>query len=192
MDLASAVVASIGLLFQFLQESKNRSNIAEAKNLTSYLEWLRRKDHKAIADLIEYNSRLSEGISKVLHSDHERIFREMAEIDQKVSIVLMHMESWRDIAQHLQRPPTLSDGARLLLCEVVERGAGGFQAMYHDIGKFTFIIFEDGEIRTDDCQHIEEDILMLQKVGYILKVRSGEGWARYSVTRLGTECARNH
>jgi hypothetical protein len=182
LTAASAFASIVSLLGLF--KSERRAD--ESATIDQYIDWLRRKEHAQLADLIQTNAQLSSSLQALLSQQHEEVMAKLHALDQALSAVASHVVGFKAIADAMAVQTSLSEQAVSILHQLNEADARRFA----EIKTFGGTWFQtcDGErknVEITDGRFIEDDLSTLCELGLLRLDHGSKGTRFFSITRAG-------
>ena len=182
LTTAAAFASIVSLLGLF--KSERRAD--ESATIDQYIDWLRRREHEQLADLIQNNAELSSSLQALLSQQHEEVMSKLHGLDQVLSDVASHIVGFKAIADAMAVESRLSDQAVSILHQLNEANASRF-AEIKTLGGTWFQTW-DGErknIEITDGRFIEDDLLSLCELGLLRLDYGSKGTRFFYITRAG-------
>lgn len=120
------VAGAFGSIVSLLGLWKSEVAEGKAKDLGEYLEWLRRKEHNQLAELIEGNSELSTSLRVLVEDQHGQVMGELRKLEQVMVDVARNLAEFQPLADAMVVTSGLSEQAPSILHQMNEGDAGKF------------------------------------------------------------------
>jgi len=184
LTTASSFASIVGLLGLF----KSERRAEESATIDQYVDWLRRREHEQLANLIQNNAQLSRSLQALLSQNHDEVMAKLHRLDQVLSDVASHVVGFKPITDAMPAESRLSDQAVSILHQLNEMNASRFFEMKPISGGGTRFPTGDGEgrhIEITDGRFIEDDLLTLCELGLLRLDHNSQGKRVFTITRAG-------
>lgn len=182
MDPLTTFASIVSLLGLF----KNERRAEESTTIDQYVDWLRRRRHEHIADLIQNNAQLSQSLQAALSQKHDAVMEKLHDLNQVLSDVAGHVVGFKEIADAMAVESRLSDQTVNILHQLNEANASRFAEIKTESG--TNFRAWDGDRRVLEIaeeRFIEDDLSTLCELG-LLRLNFGDNGTRFfDITRAG-------
>ena len=122
LTIASAFASIVSLLGIF----KSERRAEESTTVDQYVDWLRRREHEQIANLIQNNAQLSHSLQALLSQQHDEVMAKLHSLAQVLSGVASHVAGFKAIADAMAVESRLSDQAISILRQLNEAQSSKF------------------------------------------------------------------
>lgn len=184
LAVATSFAAIVGLMADFV--SSRRAD--QARTIDEYVDWLRRHEHRELADSIAANSELSRSIQTLLVGQHDAIMAKLADLDKVMTSVARNLTDFSGIANAVRRDSYLSGQAVSILQQMNAANASSFLEIGTLSGTdFMFMDGPGGEMTIDEERFIESDLEMLCNLGFLMLRHNNKGDRFFVITREGAK-----
>lgn len=176
----------VGLLSNYKSERSGTK-------LTDFVEWLKEKNHEDVARSIEQNQALSSQLQSVLALNHQELVQRLDSLDQVLSSVAAHVETFSSLAITVRPSSVLSEQAIAVVKQFVASGAKEFwQTQFlSDLGPKFVLMGASGNLDVAEPRFIEDDLNTLVELG-ILRLKYGsKGTKQFVITRQAAALAQS-
>lgn len=182
LTTAAAFASIVSLLGLF--KSERRAD--ESATLDQYIDWLRRREHEQLADLIQGNTDLSHSLKSLLSQNHDEVMAKLHSLDQVLSEVASHLVDFKPIADAMAIQSRISDQAIQILHQLNEAEASRFMEL-KTFGGTSYQIWDGkrGVIEITDTRFIEDDLATLCNLGLLMPDYGSRGDRFFTITRAG-------
>jgi hypothetical protein len=184
LTIATAFAEIVGLLGLFKSEGANR----EANTIGEYLEWLRRRDHQQLVDLISQNADVSGAISALLERQHDEVVAKLTDLDKVLSSVAGRLPDFQPLAVAIRPETVLPDQGVSILRQLNKAGASQFLEVGSRAGRAYLFLDGNGEsLRIEDDRFISDDLETLCELGLLRLGFNKQGSRIFTITRPGAK-----
>lgn len=186
LSAAMSFATIVGLLSNFKTERSGTK-------LDDFIEWLKEKHHEDIARSITQNQSLSSQLQSVLALNHQELVQRLDSLDQVLSSVAAHVETFSSLATTIRPSSVLSEQAITVVKQFVASGAKEFwQTQYlGDTGPKFILMGVSGNLDVAEPRFIEDDLNTLVELG-ILRLKYGSnGTKQFVITRQAVALAES-
>lgn len=182
MDLltsATTFSTIIGLLCNFKAERSSGE-------LSEFIQWLKDKRHEDVAARIKDNLMLTEQLTEILRTNNEVLIQKLASLDELLSSIATHVESFSGLAKAIHPHAKLSTQALSVLRQLVDSGAKLFmehKMMTGEANEYKLMDGAHGPIHYDEPRFIDDDLGILVRLGLLRLEYASQGSRRFLVTR---------
>ena len=182
MDLmtgAGAFATIVGLLSSFKAERSGGE-------MDEFILWLKEKRHEDVVAGIEHNKGLATQLTGILSTNHEVLVQKLASLDEMLSSVATHVESFSGLAQAIHPHGAMSTQAMSVLKQLVESGAKLFmehKVMSGEPDDYILMDGANGSIKYDEPRFMEDDLETLVRLGLLRLEFGSKGSRRFFITR---------
>ena len=182
MDLltsATTFSTIIGLLCNFKTERSSGE-------MNDFILWLKEKRHEDVATGIENNLALTKQLTDILGTNHEILIKKLESLDELLSTVATHIDSFSGLAKTIHPHAELSTQALSVLKQLVNSGAKLFMEhknMTGDPDEYRLMDGAYGPINYDEPRFIDNDLNILVRLGLLQLEIASKGSQRFLVTR---------
>ncbi|MEM9753432.1 MAG: hypothetical protein AAF916_08605, partial [Planctomycetota bacterium] len=151
-----------------------------------YLDWLRRREHEQLANLIQANSPLSNALQELLSQQHDEVMEKLRGLDRVLSDVASHVLGFKAIADAVATESRISEQAVSILRQLNQSNASRF-AEIKTLAGTSFRTWDGGRenIEITDERFIEDDLLSLCELGLLRLDYGSKGTRFFYITRAG-------
>lgn len=188
ITLASSFASVVGLLVSYKAERTQKQD----NEYIAFIDWLREKRHEEAIAGIEANQRLATGIRALLNQNNELILERFEKIDELLSRVASQVGDFAEIAASIHPEIELSEQAVSIVQQLVASKASKFMEIKVMTGApdaYKVIGGAGGDIRYDEPQFIEDDLLTLVELGLLRLEFGSKGTRIFNVTRAAMRLA---
>ncbi|WP_323918964.1 hypothetical protein [Aeromonas caviae] len=182
MDLltgATAFTTIVGLLCDFKAERSSGE-------LSEFIQWLKDKRHEDVAARIKDNLMLTEQLTEILSTNNEILTQKLASLDELLTSIATHVESFSGLAKAIHPHAGLSNQALSVLRQLVDSGAKFFmehKLMTGEPNVYKLMDGAHGPINYDEPRFIDDDLETLVRFGLLRLEYASQGSRRFLVTR---------
>lgn len=181
---ASGIFATvIGLICSYRSE---RSGNDQAE-FDDFLVWLDNSHHSELKTLITDNATLSISIKALINSSITDFRDRLEKIDRILAGVAAHIQGVENIAVALRPEVYLSDQAISIAKQFTASGASKFLEIKTMDDTFYECLDGQGGIQIDELRFIEDDLMKLVNLGFLMLDYNGSGDRLFKITR---DCVR--
>lgn len=182
MDPLTGFISIVSLLAVF----KSERRAEDSATIDQYVDWLRRREHEHLANLIKDNTQLSQSLNSLLTQQHDEVMAKLHGLDQVLSDVASHIVEFKAIANAMAVESRLSEQAVSILHQLNQADASLFLEL-KTLGGTNFPIWDGnrGEINITDSRFIEDDLTTLCDLGLLLVNHDERGVRYFTITRAG-------
>lgn len=179
---ASAFASIVGLVGLF----KSERHATESATIDQYIDWLRRCEHRQIADLIQRNNGLSKALQDLFSHGHDEVMSKLHELDRVLIDVASRLQDFNAVAAALPADSQLSVQAIDILKQFNAAKASRV-AELKMIGRTQFQFWDGnrGNMAITDERFLEDDLLILCERGLLRSDYSSKGTRFFIITRAG-------
>lgn len=183
LSIASAFATIVGLIGQFRGErsSQNQSTIND------FLQWLMESNHRGLKELLENNTKASEGINSILQEDRELFLGKLESINSALLSFASGISGFSSVAEAINPNAMLSDQAISILTQFEDREASKILEVHslQDMG-LLFLDGKGGAIEIDEPLFIEDDLKILVELNLLRHDLNSSGDNLYIFTRAAS------
>jgi len=184
ITLATSLATIVSLTADFV--SSRRGD--EAQTIDAYVDWLRREEHKELADMIGSNIDLSRSLQTLLAGQHAAVMSKLDELDKIFSAVARNLDGFAGIAAAVRPDAILSEQCISILRQIHDAGASFFVESKALRGTATpRYLIVDGkrdDLKISEPTFIKPDIDTLCALGLLTPDIWGDSVA-FRITRTG-------
>jgi hypothetical protein len=184
ITVATSFASIVGLLSIFKSEGKSR----EGDTLEDFIEWLRRREHEQVVDLILKNTQLSRSLGEIVQVQHEQILARLAELDAVLADVASHVAVFQSLADAVRIQSHLSDQSVSILRQLNDAHASKFVELPGGRRETIFEMLDGirGRIRVTEPRFVDSDLSKLCELGLLLPSFGSNGGRIFTITRSGS------
>jgi len=187
LSAAMSFATIVGLLSNFKAERSGTQ-------LDDFIDWLEEKRHEDIARRITQNESLSMHLQSILALNHQDLVQRLDSLDQVLSSVASHVETFSSLATAIRPSSVLSGQAISVVKQFVNSGAHEFWQQpqcFGDSGLTFSLKGVSGNLDIAEPRFIEDDLSTLVELG-ILRLKYGsKGTKQFLVTRQAVDLANS-
>lgn len=185
MELAAALATIVGLLANFKNERKTKSD----NEYKEFIDWLSEHRHQELIDLLELNTNTTISIKALLNYDREVLLEKLESIDKFLTTISSQIGGVGELAQSLKPGNKLSDQALSILRQIEKTEASAFLVMKVMKGQIMMMLLDGngGQIEYNEPRFLEDDFETLVSLGLLLQDFNGKGESIYRITRQASK-----
>jgi len=181
ITFATAFASIVGLLGVYKNEVRER----EGRDFNAYLDWLQRREHGQLVDLIHGNDELSRSLRVLVEDQHGEVMAKLAELDKTLCSVASHIAEFQPLADAIRAKSGLSDQAVSILRQLNEAEASRFLEIGLQEGNEYAFLDTHGQLQIDEPGFIYGDLDTLRELGLLLLSHNESGGRIFTITRAG-------
>lgn len=183
LSLASAFATIVGLIGQFRGEKFGQ----EQATLNDFMQWLIETNHEELKEILEKNSKASEGIKNILQEDRELFLEKLEGINNALLAFASGVSGFSSLAEAINPNALLSKQAISILTQFEEKQASkALEA--NSFGGMSLLLLDgaSGNIEYDEPRFIEDDLKSLIELGLLRHDYNSNGDNLYIFTRAAS------
>ena len=180
ITIATAFASLIGLIRVFKAEVQE----PEVRDFDRYIDWLRRREHSQLVDLILGNAGLANSVRDLIVDQHGEVMAKLESLDKLLAGVARHIATFQPLAD-VVGGAQLSDQAVSVLRQLNEANESGFQEFEDNDGTTYAMLDNSDTVQISEPRFIADDLLTLCELG-LLRLDDNDGGSRiFTITRAG-------
>ena len=182
LTLATGFASIVGLLGVYKAEVHGR----EGRDFDAYVDWLRRREHAQLVDLLVRNEELSQALRELIQDQHGEVVEKLQELDTVLSTVARHVAEFQPLADAIRTQSGLSQQAASILRQLNQANAS--QLLEAESLRDTTYMMMDGrggQLKVDETRFIKDDLDTLCELGLLREDGGGSGSRVFRITRAG-------
>lgn len=187
LSLTSAFATIVGLIGQFRGEKSGQ----EQATLHDFMQWLIETNHEELKEILEKNSKASEGIKNILQEDRELFLKKLEGINNALLSFASGVSGFSSLAEAINPDAQLSKQAISILLQFEEKQASkALEANF--FGGMSLLLLDgaSGNIEYDEPRFIEDDLKSLIELGLLRHDYNSKGDNLYIFTRAASSLVK--
>lgn len=180
----ASISSFLGLTATFLQERRaSKQHVAQA-TIEEYIEWLRRREHAQVVEILESNHNLVSALKGILGSSHEEVISRFDRLEILLHQLLGPTAEWSQLVKSFDSSPNISDQAIDILIWFDTTKTS--EALGGQLLRETFLCSNDsgGRYVPQDPRFFEDDLDTLVKLDLLTLRHGPKGSPIYRFTRV--------
>lgn len=182
LTAATTFASIVGLLSNFKSDRKASSD----NEYQEFVSWLDTKRHKSLLEEITSNHLLALGIKSLLNQNHEVVLQKLADLDDKLLVLSLSIDGFKEISNALAPNDKLSEQALSIIEQL--NASGGISIHENKARGLDPFIFLDaqGSLKIKEPRFIEDDLAQLVNLDLLL-LDNSHGYRIFKITRLAVQ-----
>ena len=188
LTLAFSFSTIVGLICNYRSE-KNKQ---EEENYSDFLSWLSKTNHDEIKELIKSNSKISQGIEKLLLENRDLFLEKLKSIEEVVLKLSSQIPGFDSLAKAINQNLEISKQAISIISQLDKTGSSKMLEAGFDQGISLIVFGNNLHLTIEEPRFLEDDLNTLVDLGFLLKDYNSNGSALYTLTRTAVKFVAAH
>jgi hypothetical protein len=180
ITIATAFASLVGLVRLYKTEAQEQ----DRKVFDKYIEWLRRQEHRQLADLILGNDEITRSLREIVEDKHNEIIARLDSLNEVIGSVAAHIAPFQPLARAV-RASALSGQAVSILRQLNAANSSSFLEIAMLGGNQYELLDGEGTIEFSEPRFADDDLLTLRDLRFLRLSQNESGGRIFTITRAG-------